>query len=429
MKSFLKNNVIYQVYVRNFTKEGTFNALKEKLDYIKSLKVDIVYLLPISPIGIKSRKGTLGSPYSIEDYTKINPELGSKGDFASLIEETHKKGMKIMIDMVFNHTSRDSWISKNHPDWMYHNSDGEFANKVGDWSDVYDLDTFNNDLIEYLVSVIRYYCSLGVDGFRFDVASLISKNFFEALKNMLNSEYPETILLAESVHPGFVSSLRSQNFNCLSDGELVDTAFDLLYPYNSFENLRNFLETKDIKWLDFYKYSLLLEESMTPANSLRIRQLENHDQKRLYQYTHDFVLLRNLAALSPFMKGPMFIYNGLETKADHLESLFDKDDMSWEIDDKWFAFIQKIIKYKKEKFNLDLNTTEPLLNGGESIAFKNVYSDGSYSFGVFSLSGKEETINDQTLIDGTYVDYLTGKEVTIKDHTIKVKEPLYLFKK
>ena len=83
----------------------------------------------------------------------------------------------------------------------------------------------------------------------------------------------------------------------------------------------------------------------------------------------------------------------------------------------------------QEKFNLDLNTSTPLLSGGDTIAFKNVYKDGSYSFGVFSLCGKEETINDQTLIDGTYVDYLTGKEVIIKDHTIKVKEPLYLFKK
>ena len=210
---------------------------------------------------------------------------------------------------------------------------------------------------------------------------------------------------------------------------VLDHAFDLLYPYNSYENLRNYLETKDQKWLDFYKYALLLEDSMCPEYSMRIRCLENHDQKALYEFSHDFVVLRNLAALMPYLKGPMFIYDGLETKNDHLLNLFNKDTMSWEIDEEWFAFIKKLIAYKKEKFNLDLNTSTPLLNGGDTIAFKNVYKDGSYSFGVFSLSGKEETINDQTLIDGTYVDYLTGKEVTIKDHTIKVKEPLYLFKK
>lgn len=429
MKNYLKTSVIYQVYVRNFTEEGTFNALESKLDYIKNLGVDIVYLLPISPIGVKDRKGVLGSPYSIQDYTKINPELGTLDDFKSLIEATHKKGMKIMIDIVYNHTSRDSWILKNHPEWMFHNKKGEVSNKIEDWSDVYDLDYSHPELIKYLVDVIDYYCSLGVDGYRFDVASLITKDFFDALKSMLNKKYPDTILLAESVHPGFVSFLRGENFNCLSDGELIDHAFDLLYPYNSYENLRNYLETKDQKWLDFYKYALLLEDSMCPEYSMRIRCLENHDQKALYEFSHDFVVLRNLAALMPYLKGPMFIYDGLETKNDHLLNLFNKDTMSWEIDEEWFAFIKKLIAYKKEKFNLNLNTSTPLLNGGDTIAFKNVYKDGSYSFGVFSLSGKEETINDQTLIDGTYVDYLTGKEVTIKDHTIKVKEPLYLFKK
>ena len=116
MKNYLKNNVIYQVYVRNFTKEGTFSAAKEKLDYIKSLGVDIVYLLPISPIGELNRKGDLGSPYSIKDYTKINPELGTLDDFTSLIKAIHDHGMKAMIDIVYNHTSRDSWIKENHPE-------------------------------------------------------------------------------------------------------------------------------------------------------------------------------------------------------------------------------------------------------------------------------------------------------------------------
>ena len=429
MKNYLKKSVIYQVYVRNFTEKGTFNALAEKLDYLKKLGVDIVYLLPISPIGEKDRKGELGSPYSIKDYTKINPELGSLDDFKSLIKKVHEKGMKIMIDIVYNHTSRDSWILENHPEWMFHNKKGEVSNKIEDWSDVYDLDYSHPELIKYLVDVIDNYSSMGVDGYRFDVASLITKDFYDALKAMLNKKHPQTIMLAESVHPGFVSFLRGENYNCLSDGELIDHAFDLLYPYNSYENLRNYLETKDQKWLDFYKYALLLEESMCPDSSMRVRCLENHDQKALYEFTHDFTILRNLAALTPFQKGPMFIYNGLETKNDHLLDLFNKDTMSWEIDEEWLAFIKKLIAFKKEEKNLKLNTSTPLLNGGDSIAFKNVYEDGNYAYGIFSLSGKDETIVDQALTDGIYVDYLTGKEVTIKNHSVTTKEPLYLFKK
>ena len=429
MKNFLKTSVIYQVYVRNFTQEGTFKALVKKLDYIKSLNVDIVYILPVSPIGKVSRKGELGSPYSISDYTKINPELGNLDDFKELIKETHARDMKLMVDMVFNHTSRDSRIKENHPEWMFHNKKGELSNKVEDWSDVYDLDYSHPELIKYMVDVIDYYSSLGVDGYRFDVASLIPKEFFVSLKKMLNEKYPETIMLAESVHPGFVEFLRGENYTCLSDGELIEYAFDILYPYNSLENIRDYILKKEERYLDYYKYALFVEDSLTPARSFRIRGLENHDQKRLYELTHDMTILRNLAALAPFMNGPMFIYNGLETKSDHVQDLFNKDVMRWEYDEEWFDFIKKLIEYKKNPMNLKLNTTKTLLTKGANLAFKNTYSDGTKTYGLFSLSGKEELINDNDLVDGEYVDFLSDKTYTIKDHSIKVKEPLYLFKK
>ena len=429
MKTYLKNSVIYQVYVRNFTKEGTFNALKQKLDYIKNLKVDILYLLPISPIGKEGRKGDLGSPYSISDYTKINPELGTLEDFKSLIEATHNHDMKIMIDIVFNHTSRDSYIAKNHPEWMYHNKEGKMANKVGDWSDVYDLDYSNPALIKYLVDVIQYYCSIGVDGFRFDVASLISKEFYIALKKMLNEKYPSTILLAEAIHPFFTDFARSLDLNPLSDGELSLYAFDMLYQYSSISLLSDYLNTKEIRFLDMYKIATLLETTLSTKDTLRIRGLENHDQKRLYEYTHDFTILRNLAASQAFMKGPMFIYNGLETKADHLENLFTKDTMDLTIDESWFNFIIKLITFKKDELNLTLNTTTPLLTRNETLAFKNTYANNKVAFGLFSLTGKEELIEDSHLDNGNYTDYLTNKEYKIINNSIRVKEPIFLIKK
>ena len=429
MKTYLKNSVIYQVYTRNFTKEGTFSALKEKLDYIKNLKVDILYLLPISPIGKDGRKGDLGSPYSISDYTKINPELGTLEDFKSLIKATHEHNMKIMIDIVFNHTSRDSYIAKTHPEWMYHNKEGKMANKVGDWSDVYDLDYSNPELIKYLVDVIEYYCSIGVDGFRFDVASLLPKEFYIALKKMLDEKYPSTVLLAEAIHPFFTDFARSLDLNPLSDGELSLYAFDMLYQYSSISLLSDYLNTKEIRYLDMYKIATLLEATLSTKDTLRIRGLENHDQKRLYEYTHDFTILRNLAASQAFMKGPMFIYNGLETKADHLENLFTKDTMDSSIDEAWFKFINKLINFKKEKLNLTLNTTTPLLTKNETLAFKNTYEDNKVAYGLFSLTGKEELIEDSHLDNGTYIDYLTKNEYKITNNSIRVKEPLILMKK
>ena len=430
MKNELKNKIIYQVFVRNFTKEGTFNALKEKLDYIKNLGTDIIYLLPISPIGKVNRKGSLGSPYSISDYMAINEELGSEEDFVSLINKTHEMGMKIMIDIVFNHTSRDSFIYKNHNEWMYKNEKGECANKVGDWSDVYDLDTTNDELIAYLVNVIRYYSSLGVDGYRFDVASLISKKFYEALKEMLDKEYPETILLAESIHASFNNYVRSIGFNALSDSELYSLGFDLCYMYNTIEPFDSYIKEKNERYLDIYKVLLNNEEAYNPSSALRIRGLENHDQPRLIELNKNKRVRRNLASFPTFMKGPMFIYNGLESKADHQPTLFDKDLIDMSIDKEWYDFIISLVNYKKEKMNLDILTSEVLLTKGDNLAIKNNYKDGSYSYGLFSFTSSPNgsLIKDEKLINGAYVDYFTSKVVVIENNSIRVKEPLFLFK-
>ena len=150
MKDYLKSQTIYQVYVRNFSKEGTFKKVIEKLDYIKDLGTDILYLLPIHEIGVVNHKGSLGCPYSIKDYYSIAPELGTLEDFKLLIEETHKKGMKIMMDIVFNHTSRDSVLLNTHPEWFFKKNDGSFGSKAGDWTDVFDVDHSHKELDEYM---------------------------------------------------------------------------------------------------------------------------------------------------------------------------------------------------------------------------------------------------------------------------------------
>lgn len=427
MKKELLTSVIYQVYTRNFTKEGTFKALIKKLDYLKELGVDILYLLPISPIGLIARKGKLGSPYSIQNYLKINDELGSETDFVNLIKETHDKRMKLMIDIVFNHTSRDSWIKENHPEWMYRNKENKFANKAGDWSDVYDLDLANEELINYLVGVIEHYCELGVDGFRFDVASLLTANFYIKLKKMLNEKYPNTILLAESVHPGFVNFLRSNGYNALSDAELYIYGFDLEYTYSSFDFLKDYLINDDKNALSQFKLALFNEEANNPRGALKIRGYENHDQKRFVEYISDQKLIHSLMALPVFMKGPMFIYNGLETKTDHCLNLFDKDPINWEIDTEQYSFLTKLIKYKKEKFNNNLLTSIPALADGEYIFIQNNYQDGKKAFGFFPLNKRGYTAIINDLPNGKYKDYLSNNVIEIKNHQLKSDCPLYLF--
>ncbi len=427
-KDELANKVIYQIYTRNFTREGTFNAISEKLDYLKDLGVDIIYLLPISPIGKLNRKGKLGSPYAIEDYLAINPELGTLDDLTNLIINTHAKKMKIIIDIVFNHTSRDSKISLVHPDWMYRDKNGQMANKVGDWSDVYDLDLENDELCNYLVDVIDYYSSLGIDGYRFDVVSLLSRKFLEKLQKMLLEKYPNTILLGESVEPSFNGYLRSRNISCLSDGELYQLGFDMLYMYDCYPYLRSYLENGNLNDLNVFKMALLHENSANPKDSLRIRGLENHDQKRIYEFSKKKNIMMSLAAMTPFMKGPMFIYNGLETKAKKVLNLFNKDSLDWSIDEDWFNFIRRLIVYKKDQISRELLLSLPSLKDGAYLLITNYYSNGQKAYGIFPLKNNVKIFDDD-LEDGIYINYLTNKEVIISNHLLKTSLPLYLFKK
>ena len=139
-KKSLRNQVLYSIYVRNYSKEGTFAAVQADLDRIKALGTDIIWLLPIHPTGEKNRKGSLGSPYAIRDYRAVNPEFGTLDDFRHLVDAIHARGMKCIIDVVYNHTSPDSWLAENHPEWFYHKPDGSLGNRFGDWWDVADLD-------------------------------------------------------------------------------------------------------------------------------------------------------------------------------------------------------------------------------------------------------------------------------------------------
>ena len=127
----LRNKVMYSVFVRNYSQEGTFRAVEQDLDRIKELGVDIIWFMPIHPVGEKAKKGQLGSPYANKNYREINSEFGNMDDFKSVVDAIHEKGMKCIIDVVYNHTSPDSWLVENHPEFFYKKEDGSMGNHVG----------------------------------------------------------------------------------------------------------------------------------------------------------------------------------------------------------------------------------------------------------------------------------------------------------
>ena len=135
-----RNQIIYSVDVRNYSTAGTFAAVTRDIPRIRSLGADILWLMPIHPCGVIRRKGTCGSPYAIRDYRSVNPDFGTLQDFIHLTDAVHRAGMKCIIDVVYHHTSPDAVLAKTHPEWYYHQPDGSFGNRIGDWYDVIDLD-------------------------------------------------------------------------------------------------------------------------------------------------------------------------------------------------------------------------------------------------------------------------------------------------
>jgi glycosidase len=392
------------------------------LDRIKALGTDIVYLLPIQPIGVKNRKGTLGSPYSIRDYRAINPELGTLADFQSLIAAVHAHKMQLMLDVVYNHTSRDSVLLKTHPEWFYKNAKGEFANRVGEWWDVTDFYyTKDLGLWKELADTLAYFATLGVDGFRCDVASLVPVDFWLYARKVVAKVKKNVVWLSESVHGSFLKYIRDLGFGAWSEAEIYQ-AFDMAYDYDVQPYMEQYLLGK--RPLRDYLEALRRQEEMYPANYVKMKHLENHDCTRIAEYVkNDLDKVRNWNAFSFFQKGSILLYAGTEYASDKRPDLFEKDVFVKKTD--ITALIQKLTKLKKKPiFANGIYTIElPEVDG----VVYNHFHDSSESWhGIFNLGQVQGSIVVK-LPDGTYLNYLGGTKITVKNSQITLgKTPIII---
>lgn len=407
----LRNKMIYQVFPRQYSKSANLKGVTNDLDRIQKLGCDILYLLPIHPIGVDGAKGSLGCPYSIQNYREVDPMLGTMDDLIELINETHQRGMKIIIDVVYNHTSRDSFLLKTHPEYFYRNTQGKFANKAGDWADVYDLDYSNHDLWVELIDTLKGWVKKGIDGFRCDVASLVPLEFWKEAKEALEEINPEVIFLAESVHNGFVKYVRDLGFDASSDCDLYQ-AFDIEYDYDIIPLYHEYLKTG--KNLNLWLTALLEQEGRYPKNYVKSHCLENHDIPRAAQFIKDASKLRNLNALIFFLKGIAFVYEGQEACDSKLESLFDIDPVDFSTLNQYGMadLISKLSQLKKDplfasgRYNIHLETLE--------VAHISYESDLKKLVLVANLGNEKGSIKVE-LPDGEYESILEGDKVTVKD--------------
>ncbi len=404
----LRNKVMYQIFVRNFSKAGDFKAVIPSLDRIKELGVDIIWFAPIHPIGEKNRKGTLGSPYAISDYRKINPEYGTMDDFKNTVEEIHKRGMKCIIDVVYNHTSPDSVLAKDHPEWFFHKEDGSFGNRVGDWTDIIDLDYSHKGLWTYQIETLKMWAKI-VDGFRCDVAPLVPIDFWIKARNEVEEVRPGCIWLSESVEPSFITAMRDQGLVAQSDSEMYQ-AFDILYDYDIYGHLTEYAAGNGS--LQEYADAINRQEYIYPDNYVKLRFLENHDQPRARFLFPNERALRNATAFLYFQKGMTLIYAGQECGVSHLPTLFDKDVVDWKSSENidMSELMKKLYKIKQDK--LFANSTYRTKTYEDNV-LKAIHCRGDKKvIGIFSFKG-EPGIIPINVPDGAYENRIDGSKIEV----------------
>jgi glycosidase len=404
----LRNMVMYQIFVRNFSEEGTFLQVIPQLDRIKTLGVDIVWFAPIHPIGKISRKGSLGSPYAISDYRAINPEYGSLDDFKRVVEEIHNRGMKCIIDVVYNHTAPDSVLVQEHPEWFYHKEDGSFGNHVGDWTDIVDLDYNNTSLWDYQIETLRMWAET-VDGFRCDVAPLIPLEFWKRARGEVAEVRKGCIWLSESIDPGFIVFMREIGLTALSDSEIFQ-AFDISYDYDIYADLVNYANKTGA--LATYTEAVNRQEYIYPDNYVKLRFLENHDQPRAAFLFSDPATLRNFTAFLFFQKGMTLIYAGQEYGVRHLPSLFDKDPVLWDDPDNQDLqeLIRKLAKIKKTDLFADAAYTVKAIEN--KIVYAEYRKGNKKAIGIFCLESTKGVVAVD-IPDGVYVNRIDGKSIDV----------------
>lgn len=424
----LRNKMIYSVFVRNYSSEGTLKAVEKDLSRIRSLGTDIIWLMPIQPSGMDHRKGTVGSPYAIQDYRRVDPALGTMDDFISLCNAIHVRGMKVILDVVYHHTSPDSVLAKTHPEWFCHKADGSFGNRIGDWWDVVDLDFSDHALWDELIDTLKMWAQY-VDGFRCDVAPLVPVAFWKEARAEVKKVRPDCIWLAESSELKFVQYCRYMGIGSASDSEMYE-AFDICYDYDAHPFFDGYLNGKNS--LESYIDILNLQECIYPENYVKLRYVENHDRERAAALIHNTSALINWTAFACFQKGTTLIYNGEEYGITHKPSLFDPDPIDWNHGTyDLTSLIASMHAIHADPFfsdtcchvtALDSHVLQTVHTG----CLRGSVNDDRKCAGIFNVSKQAKAVHTD-LPDGTYTDLFSHRSVSIENGTMELDENPVIF--
>ncbi|GKR89107.1 hypothetical protein KAM483_40080 [Aeromonas caviae] len=328
---------IYEVNIRQFTEKGDFESFREHLPRLKNMGIEILWFMPIHPVGEKNRKGSMGSSYSVKNYFDVNPDFGSLDEFKSLVEEIHTCGMYVIIDWVANHTAWDNnWVDE-HPNWYKKDDSGAIHSYIYDngeeleyWDDVVGLDYSNSELWDAMSDAMKFWVrEINVDGFRCDVAGLVPTAFWEKVRSDLDTIKP-VFMLAEWSSP-----------------ELHRIAFDMTYDWDLYALMKAILAgEKNVSDIEKYLES---SKEIYPQHAYRMLFTTNHDKNSWDEC--DTVLygdaFRTFAVLTLTLPGMPLIYSGQESGLDKRLAFFDKDKIDWK-DFQFADFYRDFIRLKKQ---------------------------------------------------------------------------------
>lgn len=377
------NAVIYEMNIRQYTPEGTFDAAARQLPRLKKLGVDVLWLMPVYPIGVKERKGTLGSYYAIRDYCDVNPEFGDMDDFDRFLSQAHESGFKVILDWVANHTSPDAvWESGKPADWYVRDSLGNTVTQY-DWTDIAELNYDNKDMRAAMADAMRFWLDKGVDGFRCDMACEVPVDFWRETLPQLKKDYPGVYFLAEGETP-----------------ELHEDAFDASYAWKLHHLLNDIAQgRKGVPDLEEY----IAEDSAAyPAEAFRLMFTSNHDENSWAgtEFERMGDAARAMAVLTFTLPGGQpLIYTGQEMGWNHRFEFFEKDPVpAWE-ENSFTDFYKELINIRHRNPALSAGEKggkfDIVSTAGNTLVFTRTLPDNKVTVSVQLCPPWEWTISEE----------------------------------
>lgn len=397
-----KNAVIYQINTRQYSSAGTFDAVTADLPRIVDLGADIIWLMPIHPIGEKARKGELGSPYAVKDFRQINPEFGDESAFSALVSRAHQLGLKVIIDWVPNHSAWDNHLVAEHPEWYARDYKGDFRPcPWWDWEDIIEFDYAQPELRQYMIEAMAYWVErFDIDGFRCDVAGYVPNDFWHQAKVYLEAIKP-VFMLAE-----------------WENRDLHESAFNMTYAWSWNEVLHDIVMGKQP--LDKLRKYYAWNERAWPKSAYRMTFVSNHDENAWEGTQHEKFgdYLEACILLSVIGEGMPLIYNSQEAGESKRLAFFERDPIEWQahpIGD----FYTSLIRIKKAipaLYNGPFGATMiQVPNSMQAQVFSFVRQQGKDKVLVlinFSTEAVNVTLFEDLFV-GNYVNGLTSEPVSL----------------